>query len=71
MDKVKITTEYIELDKLLKWSGVAETGGQARVMIDQGLVYIDGSKATERRKKIFHGMKIKCGELEILVEKEI
>ena len=71
MDRVEITSEFIELDKLLKWAGVAETGGQARMMIDQGLVIIDGGKVTERRKKIYPGMKIKCGEIELLVEKEL
>jgi ribosome-associated protein len=40
--------EYIELDKLLKATGLAESGGAARMMVSEGLVQVDGQ--TELRK---------------------
>lgn len=46
-----ITTEYIELDKLLKRENLAASGGQARALIDQGLVRVNGAEETRRRRK--------------------
>lgn len=55
---VKITTEYIKLDQLLKFSGVAETGAEAKDMILSEMVYYDGEKCTMRGKKIRSGDKV-------------
>ena len=52
---VKITTEYIKLDQLLKFSGVAETGADAKDMILSEMVYYDGEKCTMRGKKMYPG----------------
>ncbi len=51
-----IETEYIKLDALLKFCGAAETGGQAKEIILDGLVKLaDGSVCTMRGKKIRPG----------------
>lgn len=51
-----IETEYIKLDALLKFCGAAETGGQAKEIIMDGLVKLaDGSVCTMRGKKIRPG----------------
>ena len=55
MEKVAITTPFIKLDAFLKFSGVAETGGQAKEMIQEGLVTVDGAVCTQRGKKLVPG----------------
>lgn len=51
-EKVKIKTEFIKLDQLLKFSGIAETGGDAKDMILDGIVSVNGELCTMRGKKI-------------------
>jgi len=55
----KISGDYIELNKLLKASGLCGTGGQAKMIIKDGLVIVDGEIETRIRRKIRHGMIIK------------
>lgn len=54
-EKVAIITEFITMDKLLKFSGVADTGGQAFLMVEEGIVMLNGKLVTEKRKKVFPG----------------
>lgn len=55
MQEIVINTQLIQLDQLLKWEGIIETGGQVRPMLDDGLIFVNGQLATERRKKIHPG----------------
>lgn len=54
-DEVAIKTEFITMDKLLKFSGVADTGGQAFMMVEDGIIKLNGKPVTEKRKKVFPG----------------
>ena len=56
-----ITDEYIELNKLLKASGVCGTGGQAKMIVEDGLVTVDDETETRKRRKIKDGMIVKYG----------
>ena len=47
--------DYIELDKLLKATGLAESGGAARMMISEGLVQVDGRDESRKTAKIRAG----------------
>ena len=47
----RIYSDYIQLDQLIKWLGLSETGGQARWLIDEGQVHVNGKISHERRKK--------------------
>jgi ribosome-associated protein len=47
--------EYIELQQLLKLSNLAETGGQAKMMIQGGEVKVNGLVETRRRRKLYVG----------------
>ena len=67
---VDIATEFIQLDQLLKWIGMTETGGQARFLIDEGNVKVNGVISNIRRKKIFPGDRVKIGNQEYLVVRE-
>ena len=46
-----ISTDFIELDKLLKRENLAASGGEARYLIDQGMVQVNGEVETRRRRK--------------------
>lgn len=47
-----IVTENIPLDKALKFSGIAGTGGQAKMLIQDGLVKVNGEVCFSRGKKL-------------------
>ena len=53
--EVKIHTEYIKLDQLLKLSGIAESGSMAKEMILDKIVSVNGVECTMRGKKIRTG----------------
>lgn len=52
---IKIDTEFIKLDSLLKLSGIVQTGGIAKNIIQDGLVKVNGEVETRRGKKIRQG----------------
>lgn len=53
--QVKITTEFIKLDSLLKFAGLCDTGGFAKELVQQGAVSVNGEVCTMRGKKIRSG----------------
>ena len=56
--EIKITTPFIKLDQLLKFSGLVSTGGEAKEVILQGLVKVNGDTVIQRGKKIYPGDEI-------------
>lgn len=50
--EIKIHTEYIKLDQLLKFAGLAETGGHGKEMVQGGEVKVNGEVCLMRGKKI-------------------
>ena len=50
-----IDTEFIKLQDLLKFAGLVETGGQAKILIQDGYVTVNGEICTMRGKKISNG----------------
>lgn len=59
MAEFEITGEYIELDKLLKAARLCGTGGEARIVIGEGLVTVDGETELRLRRKVRPGMTVK------------
>lgn len=55
MTTIPITTEYIKLQDLLKLSALASTGGEAKVLVQEGQVIVNGEVCTQRGKKIRPG----------------
>ena len=53
--EIKIDTEYIKLDQLLKFSGVAFSGADAKDIILAGCVEVDGEICQMRGKKMYPG----------------
>ena len=68
MEKIKISTEFIKLDSLLKFSGLAQTGGDAKTMVQEGKVSVNGELCTQRGRKIRPGDIIESGGKKITVE---
>jgi len=55
MRKVIITDELVELYKLLKFENLVASGGEAKHVIAEGLVLVNGEVETRKRKKIYAG----------------
>ena len=53
--KIAITTEFIKLDALLKFAALVGTGGEAKYVIAEGLVKVNGETCTMRGKKLRAG----------------
>jgi ribosome-associated protein len=63
-EKISISTEYIKLDAFLKFACIASTGGEAKLMIEDGLIKVNGEGCTQRGKKLRPGDRISVnGEL--------
>ena len=55
MENIEITTEYIKLQDLLKVAAAVQTGGEAKVVIQEGGVTVNGEVCTMRGRKIRPG----------------
>lgn len=70
MEEVKIHTEYIKLDDLLKYAGILGTGGMAKAVIQDGLVKVNGEVCTMRGKKLRGGETVEFNGNTVKVVKE-
>lgn len=68
MESITITTEYIKLQDVLKLSGLVYTGGEAKVLIQEGAVSVNGEVCTQRGRKLRHGDKVRLGGEELTVQ---
>ena len=55
MNEIKIETEFIKLDALLKFSNLVMSGGEAKIRIAEGEVLVNGEPCTMRGKKLRPG----------------
>lgn len=58
MRQLTINKEPVELYKILKFEGLADSGGQAKAFVADGLVKLNGAVETQKRKKIVGGDQI-------------
>lgn len=65
MDEFKIEGEYIELIALLKATGIAQTGGHAKFIVDEELVYRNGQLETRKRAKLIPGDVIEIEDIRL------
>lgn len=70
MEKIKINTEFIKLDSLLKFAALVGTGGEAKYVISEGLVSVNGEVCTMRGRKIYPGDRVEFTENILEIEKE-
>ena len=57
-EKITITTEFIKLDAFMKFANVVMTGGEAKMLIQDGAVKVNGEVCTMRGKKVYPGDKV-------------
>ena len=67
-EHIKINTEFIKLDALLKFSGLVETGGEAKLAIQNGEVTVNGEPCTMRGKKLRPGDRAELDGQTLVVE---
>lgn len=70
MEKILINTEFIKLESLLKFAALVGTGGEAKVVISEGMVKVNGEVCTMRGKKIYPGDKVDFDRFSLEVTKE-
>lgn len=62
MEIVKIETEFIKLDQFLKWTGECSSGAEAKDMIANGQVLVNGNVELQRGKKLRPEDELKIGK---------
>ena len=67
-ETIKIETPFIRLDALLKFAGAVETGGEAKLLIQEGGVRVNGEVCTMRGKKLRPGDTAELDSLTLVVE---
>ncbi len=69
-ETIEITTATITMDKLLKFSGVADTGGQAFMMVEDGIVQLNGQTVAEKRRQVRPGDVVTIdNQIELTIQK--
>lgn len=67
-EQIKITTEFIKLDALLKFASLVGSGGEAKMLIQDGQVLVNGEVCTMRGKKIRPGDVVEVDKFRVEVQ---
>jgi ribosome-associated protein len=67
MKIVEITKEPVELYKILKFEGLVSSGGEAKNVVAEGMVSVNGAIETRKRKKIVSGDIISFADVEFKI----
>jgi ribosome-associated protein len=59
--------EFIELNQLLKLTGVCDSGGAGKALVAEGIVFVDGKKESRKTAKLRAGQVVKVGDAQIKV----
>ncbi|MFZ9027952.1 MAG: RNA-binding S4 domain-containing protein [Crocinitomicaceae bacterium] len=65
MEEFKVEGDYIELIQLLKVLGIAQTGGHAKMIVDEGVVVRNGEVELRKRAKLVPGDLIEVEDIQI------
>lgn len=68
MNEFKIEGDYIELIQLLKATGIAQTGGHAKIIVEEGKAYRNGISEFRKRAKLLPGDLIEIDGIKILLK---
>lgn len=66
--EIEITTEYIKLQDLLKFSTLTSTGGEAKILVQEGAVSVNGEVCIQRGKKIRPGDEVQIADILLTVK---
>jgi ribosome-associated protein len=67
-ETISITTEFIKLDALLKLANLVGSGGEAKILIREGEVKVNGETCLQRGKKIRPGDTVTLADQSVLVQ---
>ncbi|BDZ75175.1 MULTISPECIES: RNA-binding S4 domain-containing protein [Methylophaga] len=65
--EVELTSSPVELYKVLKFEGIAASGAEAKLFIEQGLVSVNGELETRKRRKIIPGDEIDFEDITLVI----
>lgn len=68
MQSIKITGEFIKLDALLKFANLVSSGGEAKILIADEQVFVNGEICTQRGKKIRSGDIVSLADESVVIE---
>lgn len=68
--EIPIKSEHIKLDSLLKYAGLCITGGEAKSLIEEGFVFVNGESCTMRGKKIRPGDQVVLNDATLVITKQ-
>jgi len=63
----ELDRDYVELNQLLKLTGLCDSGGQGKQIVASGAVYVDGQQELRKTCKIHAGQIVRIEDVEILV----
>lgn len=58
MEKIEISTEYINLMQFLKLANVVMSGGEVKMLVDQAMITVNGELESRYRRKLYPGDKV-------------
>ncbi|MGM0420034.1 MAG: S4 domain-containing protein YaaA [Bacillota bacterium] len=61
-EEIKINTEYIKLDQFLKWASLVGSGGEAKTLIQEGKIKVNGEVEYSRGRKLYPGDEVEFVE---------
>ncbi len=67
MEKVEITTDFIRLDQAMKLSGRVESGAEAKILVQNQRVRVNGKICTMRGKKLHSGDRVEFEEVSFAI----
>ena len=68
VEVIKLRDEYIKLGQALKACSLVDSGVEAKEVIQDGLVKVNGVVETQRGKKLYNGDKVEYDGVEISIE---
>ena len=69
MDKIQIKDEYIKLGQALKLAGYVDSGLDAKIVIQDGLVKVNGETDTRRGRKLYEGDVVEFRDEQVQITK--
>lgn len=68
--EIAIKSEHIKLDSLLKYAGLCVTGGEAKTLIEEGFVFVNGESCPMRGKKLRPGDQVVLNDAVLRIVKQ-
>ncbi|MCX4191479.1 RNA-binding S4 domain-containing protein [Methylophaga sp. OBS1] len=65
--QVTLSKSPVELYKILKFEGIAASGAEAKMMVEQGLVRVNNEAETRKRRKIIGGDRIQIDDIYLVI----